>query len=346
MSEAGTVLLVAPNWLGDAVMALPAMADIKRHFDASKVVVAARRPVAGLFRLAPAIDAIVELEWRGGLLRRQGLADDVARIRRVTPSVSILFPNSFAAAWLTRLADVPQRWGYATDLRGGLLSRAVRRPRGGVHQAAYYRHLVRQLGIETGPFEQPLIVPATVVEEGRRLLVDRGWDPGRPLVVIAPGAAYGTAKRWLPRHFAALSARLIRERQAHVALVGSAADRDTVAQVVAGIPPETQTFITDLAGATSLETLAGVLRLARICVSNDSGTMHVAAAVGAPLAALFGPTREHETGPLAAPGANARVLLNPVWCRPCMLRECPIDHRCMKGLRPESVFEAVSGIMR
>jgi heptosyltransferase II len=131
---------------------------------------------------------------------------------------------------------------------------------------------------------------------------------------------------------------------AHCALVGSGGDAQTTAWVRSALAADAARHVTDLAGATTLTTLAGVLSLARACVSNDSGAMHLAGAVGVPLAALFGPTREMETAPLARSGRRAEVLLHPVWCRPCMLRECPIDHRCMRGLDPDRVFAVVRGL--
>jgi heptosyltransferase-2 len=339
------VLVVAPNWLGDAVMALPAIADVKRRYSHARLVVAARRSVASLFRLVTAVDEVLDLEWSGRVLTRRGLREDVARIRRTSADLAILLPNSFAAAWIVRAAAIRERWGYATDLRRPLLSRAVRTPAGSVHQGEYYQHLVRALGVEAGPLEPIVTVTPAALEAGRRLLAERGRDAARPLVVAAPGAAYGTAKRWLPSHFVELVTRLVNERGVHVVLVGSAADRETTAWIAAALPPAVTPSVTDLAGETTLEALAGVLRLARVCVSNDSGTMHFAAAIGVPVAALFGPTRERETAPLPAPGGVTRVLLNPVWCRPCMLRECPIDHRCMRGLQPARVFDAVAEIM-
>jgi heptosyltransferase-2 len=128
-------------------------------------------------------------------------------------------------------------------------------------------------------------------------------------------------------------------------LVGSAADGDTTRWIVSAIDHRWRRDVIDLAGVTSLEMLAAILARGTACVSNDSGAMHLAGAVGVPLAALFGPTREYETAPLTRPGGRAEVLMNPVWCRPCMLRECPIDHRCMKGLRPEGVFAAVDRLI-
>jgi heptosyltransferase-2 len=177
------------------------------------------------------------------------------------------------------------------------------------------------------------------------LLAGRGWDPSRPLVALAPGAAYGTAKRWLPAHFARLATMVAAERQAQCVLVGSAGDCETADSVREMADRSRPDGVIDLTGETTLEALAGVLSLAAACVSNDSGAMHLAGAVGVPLVALFGPTREYETAPLSKAGARAEVLINPVWCRPCMLRECPIDHRCMKGLSPDTVFAAVDRLM-
>jgi heptosyltransferase-2 len=338
------VLVLSPNWLGDAVMALPAIADVKRHIGSRRLVVAARPAVASMFRLAPCVDGVITLEWRGQMLRRAGWTRDVDALRGAACDTALLLPNSFAAAWIARRAGLPERWGYATDLRGALLTRAVRRPGGSVHQAEYYQHLVRALDIPTGPREAVLAVSERARDAARALLIDRGWDGTRPLIVMAPGAAYGKAKQWLPRYFARLAVMLTNVRGAQCALIGTGPDADATA-LVRALGAEAEPAIIDLAGATTLEQLAGVLGQARVCVSNDSGAMHLAAAIGAPVVAIFGPTREYETSPLARRHQRADVLINPVFCRPCMLRECPIDHRCMKGLAPERVFGAVSDIM-
>jgi heptosyltransferase-2 len=161
---------------------------------------------------------------------------------------------------------------------------------------------------------------------------------------MAPGAAYGTAKRWLPSYFADVMTRLSRDSDVQCVLVGSAGDLETTVMVRDALSADARGVV-DLTGRTSLETLAAVLSMAATCVSNDSGAMHLAAAAGAPVAALFGPTREYETAPLPRAGRRVDVLINPVWCRPCMLRECPIDHRCMRGLKPSRVFESVIALM-
>ena len=333
LSQARRVLVLSPNWLGDAVMALPAISDVRRRLPAARVVVAARRSVAELFRLTRDVDDVVVLERSEGPTLKAQAAD-----------VAILLPNSFKSAWLVKRAGVAERWGYAADFRSPILTRAIARPKRSVHQAEYYQHLVRELGFESGPLEPSLTVPEDALAAARALLTSRGWDGSRPIVAVAGGAAYGTAKRWLPEHYSALVTSLVTSG-AHCVLVGSGGDRETTAWIRGLVPDTAQAHVMDLSGATTLPVLAGVIAIAKVFVSNDSGAMHVASAIGVPVAAIFGPTREYETRPLARNGVRTEVLLHPVWCRPCMLRECPIDHRCMKGLSPERVFASVRELM-
>ncbi len=330
MSDPRCVAVLAPNWLGDAVMALPAIADLRRRFPSARIVVAARRSVADLFRLVAFVDEIIN--------------QDAEALRASGADVALLLPNSFASAWLVRRAGIAERWGYATDWRGWLLTRAVRRPKGSRHQGAYYQHLVGALGIEIGPLEPALAIPDDAVTSARRLLVDRGWNNERPLVVLAPGAAYGTAKRWIPSYVSRLINDLVQQGRTCV-LVGSRADAPTTRDIRSGVDEANRAQVIDVSGETSLEILAAILSLARACVSNDSGAMHLAGAVGTPLVALFGPTRESETAPLTRAGGRAEVLTHQVWCRPCMLRECPIDHRCMTGIDPSRVLVSVKRLL-
>jgi len=339
------VLVLAPNWLGDAVMALPAMADVRRWCAGAELTVAARRTVADLLRMVPWVNRAVTLEWGGRWLDRAGFRADVARVRAIGAELAILLPNSCAAAWLVRQAAVPERWGYAADMRRRLLSRAVPRPWGSRHQGVYYQYLTRELGIDSGPLEPVLTVTDAVAHAARRFLGERGWDGTRPLVVFAPGAAYGTAKRWPPEYVAQAAASLVRERGATCVLVGSRGDRATADDIRASLDAGAAPHVLDLTGETTIEMLAGVLAAASACVSNDSGAMHLAAAVGAPLVAIFGSTNEYETAPLTREGRRAAVLTHPVWCRPCMLRECPIDHRCLTRIPPDRVSTAVVTLM-
>jgi heptosyltransferase-2 len=165
------------------------------------------------------------------------------------------------------------------------------------------------------------------------MLRDAGWDGRAPLVALAPGAAYGTAKRWPSERFAALAASLVADGVQSV-MIGAAADRPTADEVSRAF--RSPSLLT-LVGRTDLPALAGVLATCRALVTNDSGAMHLAAAVGTSVTAVFGPTDERATRPL---GDAHQVVTFPVWCRPCMLRECPLDHRCMRGVDAEAVVAA------
>ena len=330
MSDPRCVAVFAPNWLGDAVMALPAIADVRRRFPEARIVVAARRSVADLFRLVVFVDEVIN--------------QDVEALRASGADVAVLLPNSFASAWLARRAGIAERWGYATDWRGWLLTRAIRRPKASLHQGAYYQRLIGALGIDVGPLEPALTIPERAVISARELLVGRGWNSERPLVVLAPGAAYGTAKRWIPAHVSTLIGDLVRQGRTCV-LVGSRADTPTTRGIRDSVDDTNRARVIDVSGETSLEMLAATLSIAHACVANDSGAMHLAAAVGTPVVALFGPTREYETAPLARSGGRAEVLTHQVWCRPCMLRECPIDHRCMTGIDPARVLVSVKRLL-
>ena len=313
-------------------MALPAIADLRRHFSASRLVVAARASVNSLFTLVPGIDSIVSA--------------DVSSIRGTGASTAVLFPNSFASAWLVKRSGVRERWGYSADLRGVILTRAIPRPRVPMHQSEYYQYLVRALGIENGARETALAIPPDALRDARTLLTEHGWNPQSGLVVLAPGAAYGKAKQWIPTHVVRLTTDLVRERGMTCALVGSRGDAATIRAIRSAAPADCQSSILDLAGLTTLPVLAAVMSLASACVSNDSGAMHLAAAAGAPTVAIFGPTNERATAPLARSQVTIEVLTNPVWCRPCMLRECPIDHRCMTGIEPGHVLAAIDRVAR
>jgi len=346
------VCVFAPNWLGDAVMALPAIADLRRHFAGERFVVAARPSVASLFELVPGIDAVVMLKWRARLFSGRTLKEDIVALRTScnpgardadssgVHGIALMLPNSFATAWLAKRSLFVERWGYATDWRHRLLTRPVRPPRASMHQGRYYQHLTEALGIVNGPLEPHVDVPEAVRERAREQLSQAGWDGRQTLVAMAPGAAYGTAKRWLPKYFTEVIASLHRDHKVRTVLVGSAGDAETI-RIILRQESARAAHPIDMVGATSLHGLAGVLAISAACLSNDSGAMHLAGAIGTPLVALFGPTRETETAPLTRADGYRDVLINPVWCRPCMLRECPIDHRCMKGLRPALVLESV-----
>jgi lipopolysaccharide heptosyltransferase II len=338
------ILVVAPNWLGDVVMALPAIADVRRHFAGATLTIAARAPLAALAALVPGVDETIALEGGRGARIVATLRRNARRLRAGRFDATLLLPNSFHAALVAFGARIPERWGYRTDCRAPMLTRAVARPRAPrMHQAEYYQHLTSALGFPAGPLRAEICVDARHRADADRLLRAHGWDGG-PLVGIAPGAAYGSAKRWLPDRMGAVAARLARDGHASVVLVGADADRDTVEIVTRTASAEGAApgRVLNLAGKTDLPVLAGVLSRCRAFVSNDSGAMHLAAAVDVPVVAIFGPTREWATSPLPGPSRiETAIVRTDVPCRPCMLRTCPIDHRCMTRIAVDDVMAPV-----
>jgi heptosyltransferase II len=346
------LVILAPNWLGDAVMALPTIADARRAWPAATITVAARPAVASLVGLVPEVNDTIVFErrswprglaaWRDAAIEQLGRGFDAA----------LLLPNSFHAAMMVARAGIPERWGYRTDWRGWLLTQGVDPPVG-LHQGAYYQRLAAGLGISSGPLTPRVEVSEELRASGARLLEASGWDGRAPLVALAPGAAYGRAKRWPPASFAALVGDLAGDG-VMATVVGSTADIGTGAEMERALGR--RATVINLMGRTDVPTLAGVLANCRTIVSNDSGAMHFAAAIGVSVTAVFGPTNERATAPLpagpqvagtgpSAPSSSRRqhlaVLTHPVWCRPCMQRECPLDHRCMRGVSVDRVLDAV-----
>jgi heptosyltransferase-2 len=336
------IVIFAPNWLGDAVMALPAIADICRELPQSVIAVAAKPSVAPLFEMVTGVDEVVSFE--------NGLPNDGSD-RSAKFEVAILLPNSFRSALIARQAGIAERWGYRADWRGLLLTRAVARPSGPIHQVDYYQRLTSALGFPSGRNVPRLDASTSAQVAGTCALERAGWNRQEPLVVLAPGAAYGGAKRWPADRFAALAGEL-HDLGFRAVLIGSGADVQTGRSLESAL--DNKVGVLNLIGRTNLPALVGVLSMARALVSNDSGALHLGAALGLPVTAIFGPTDERRTGPRGVPieelasqssGPATATLTTRVWCRPCMLRECPIDHRCMRRIPVDAVLEATKRVL-
>jgi heptosyltransferase II len=333
----GRVVIRPPNWLGDAVLALPAMAAVRRHFAASHVTIAATPAVAALFRedTSAQPDRVLDLPV--------GTRDAVALLEGGGFDLGVLFPNSFRSAWQFHRAGIRQRWGYPTSGRGLLLTRRARktRPSGVRHQSDYYRDLVRGLEVDCEPSDAPVVAPKPPsVERANALLTQVGIAAGESFVCLAPGAAYGSAKQWPPDRMAELAARLVRTRGLMCVLIGASHDRDAARAIESWLRSNARDAsdrVVNLVGRTSLGALIGVTARSAAFVSNDSGAMHLAAALARPVIAIFGPTDERATHPVG----DHTVIAEPVFCRPCMLRDCPIDHRCMKRISTDRVYAAI-----
>ncbi|HEY2434643.1 MAG TPA: lipopolysaccharide heptosyltransferase II [Vicinamibacterales bacterium] len=328
MKPIARLIVRAPNWLGDAVMALPALDAVRRAYADCRIVLAARPQIAPLFEedTPAAPDEIL-------IVNR---ASETAELRGARADAILLLPNSFGSAWVAQRAGIAERWGFSGGWRGWMLTRPIRRPRGRLHHVDYYLSLARGLGIEVPPVPPRLTARPPTLAAADLLLQRAGLAPGTRPVGFAPGAAYGHAKRWPPDRVAGVIAALARQNVPAV-LVGAAADRDTARAIESSLPAGAR--VVDLVGRTTLRQLVGVIARCSAFVSNDSGAMHLAAALGVPLTAIFGPTDERVT----SPGGRADLIVRDVFCRPCLLRECPIDHRCMKRIDVDTVFRSVTG---
>lgn len=333
------VLVREVNWVGDAVLTLPALEALRHRFPRAEIVLLAKPWVAGLFAGQPAIDRVITY-WpegaHGGLLGRRRLA---AQLRREGFDLAVVFPNSLDAALIPWLAKIPRRVGYRTDGRRLLLTHPLRRRRRppARHQVEAYLDTVRALGGEARPAPR-LSVTGEARQAAVRLLADHGIGPGDLCVAVNPGSIYGSAKRWPAERFAAVADGLVEASGARIILIGS----DREAPLLQEVATRMRRPAVLLGGRTDLATLVGLLERAQLLLSNDTGAMHVAAAVETPVLAIFGPTDPEATRPL---GCRSRILREAVPCSPCLLRECPIDHRCMMRVGVEQVLQAAGELL-
>jgi heptosyltransferase-2 len=340
-SSVAKVLVRATNWLGDAVMSLPAVRAIRQVFPHASLAVVARPSVADLYAGETAIDEVIVYATANSLRAKREFA---AHLRERRFECAILLQNAFDAALMAWMARVPVRMGYKRDARGLLLTHAVPVPEPGEiprHERFYYLELLRRAGLISRHDSVRWGVPGiqldsieTARHAGTRRLHALGL--AGDVVGISPGAAYGNAKRWLPERFAETAARLGCAPASPVLVFGSSAERALCEQVAAGLR-RLHVDSRNLAGETSLREFIELAAACRLFLTNDSGAMHVASALGVPTVAVFGATDDATTGPA---GPHARVVRTHTACSPCLRRECPIDHRCMTRVTTDMVTAA------
>jgi heptosyltransferase-2 len=318
-------------------MTTPAIAGIRKTFPRARISLLVRPQVAGIFEGNPSIDEILLYDWEGRHAGVSGLFRLAKELRSYQFHLAILLQNAFEAALLTLLAGIPRRVGYNTQGRGPLLTTAVLLGRTikRLHHADYYQVLLKGLGWQEGERRPVLHLSKEAKERATELLAGEGVFREEPLIALNPGSIYGSAKRWPAERYAALADQLIDAFGVKILLTGAQGDRPVTGRVRSLVRyPER---VIDLAGRTDLQVLAALLKRCRVYVTNDTGAMHVGAAMGVPLVAIFGSTDPQTTSPVG----QHLLLRNPVPCSPCLLRECPIDHRCMTGISVEMAFNAV-----
>lgn len=330
------IVVRGTNWVGDAVMQIPALRRLRAQFPDARITLATRSWARGIFEDADFIDEILTFEKEDSVFKQARLW------REGNFDLAVLFTNSFESALVARLGKAKRRIGYATEARSFLLTEAISVPgwKNSRHEVFYYLNLINRLEnqsvTESELFDSPLDNSLTISdqrkEKARKFLAAAGIDLNKSVVAFCPGSTNSRAKRWQAESYAKLNDLLQRESNAQVVLIGAGDELEVSEKVFAAarIKPIV------LTGKTSLAEAAAILSACGLLVSNDTGPAHIAAALGTRVVVIFGPTNPLTTHPL-----NAEIVRREVECSPCMLRDCPIDHRCLTGIMPEDVFERI-----
>lgn len=331
------ILIRSTNWIGDAIMTTPAIHTIRRNFPQARISILAKPWVAGVFAASPDVDDIIvyknDEEHRGV----GGLFPLARELRQQGFDLAILLQNAFEAALIARLAAIPLRAGFSRDGRGLLLTHGITLPLNikRRHQVYYYQTLMAKLGLTPGPNDLSLQLPQAARLKASDLLSGLGKGP---FIGLNPGGAYGPAKRWPTQNFAALTRRLHKELNAWVLVFGTTAEAGTGAAIQAAAPGA----VLDLTGRTDLIDAMALIERCHAFVSNDSGLMHVGAALKTPMAAIFGSTNPVTTGPFSK---KAIILRKDISCSPCLRPHCDSDFRCMTEIVVDDVFSAVTRLL-
>jgi len=347
-SRIRSILIRGTNWVGDSVIAVPAMREIRRIFPDARISLLVRPWVRDIYAALEFVDEILEYDSSKTHRGWRGFSSLVSGLRSRKFDLAILLQNAFEAALLAWCARIPSRVGYARDGRGLLLthSRRIAPEVRHVHQAYYYLDILSGMGwLPDKLWERSEYLLSTGIKvrdqdicAAEELLRSTGIHENESIIGINPGAFYGAAKRWFPERYAAVADQLAAECDSRIVIFGSSNDMPVAQQVAAKM---TKTPVI-LAGRTALGQFMGVIRRCRLLITNDSGPMHLAAALDVPQLAIFGSTSEIATGPLSS---KAVVIKYQVDCNPCFRRECSTDFRCMKGIRVQQVLDEARKIL-
>ncbi len=340
------ILVRSTNWIGDAIMTTPAVRTIRENFPESEITLLAHPWVGDVFRFSPRIDRLLVYDKKGRHKGVRGMLQLARELREEHFDCAILLQNAFEAAFITWWAGIPIRAGYTTDGRGLLLTHGVHKTLEVVkkHEVNYYQRIMLGLGLKPAVNELELFIPGEQIDAARaRLQKMSDFEGGRqPLIGFNPGAAFGPAKRWPAEKYAQLAQLICREAQPLIVLFGSAADRATCADIIARSGAAAPRML-NLAGETSLVEAMALIGECDVFVTNDSGLMHVAAALNTPLVAIFGSTDHIATGPYSD---HAVIIRKPLPCSPCKKTHCPEKHfRCMKLIESDEVYGAVKTML-
>lgn len=339
-SKIHRILIRTTNWVGDLVMTTPAIEVVRKNFPESTLTVLARPWVIPLLQSHPAVDHVLPLKTGHGyishtveIIKASGL------LRKMKFDLAIIFQNAFEAALLAYLGGIRFRIGYNTDGRGFLLSHSVIREDEvlKVHQVEYYLSILRAMGWEAESRDPRLFVAEKDKEAIQSLLSSKGIGQDHFFLGLSPGAVFGPAKRWPAERFATIGDWAAKRWGAKIVVLGSEGEIgicSTVSQSMEHNP-------VNLCGSTTLGEAMALIERCHLFVTNDSGLMHIAAALNVPVVAIFGSTDPVATGPRSE---KARIVQKPVDCAPCLKPECPTDFRCMLGIEPAEVWREMENL--
>ena len=332
------ILVKGTNWVGDTIISFPAVHSLRRLFPQAHIYLLVMAHLRELWQANPDIDEVIPYSMPTGAGRIFAELQIARLIRDKRIDLAVVLPRSFSSAWIVFLGGIPQRIGYKGEVRDWLLTERLDRNTEilSKHRMYYYLNLIEHLGRGPSPSLPSLSLDGELEEWANNFLLRNGLI-GRVLIGFNPGATYGEAKCWPPERFIALGKRLQRGYDASIILFGSS--RPNEGELNAAIAEGIGEGCLNLSGQTSLLELASLLRRCHLLVTNDTGTMHVAAAVGTRVAAIFGPTDPRTTSPL---GEGHVIIRAEVPCSPCLKRVCPEDHRCMDLIEVEQVYNTVS----
>ncbi len=333
------IIVRMPNWLGDLVMAVPVLTDLRHHWPQATITAMCQGKVGTVIAHDPHVNEILHFQKPSGWLHRQAHRDIISPLKQGDYDLGILLTNSFSSAWWFWRGDVAQRVGYATHCRSFLLTDAIEFPKSKnfQHQVVTYKMLLEPLGVPLSDTPPTLYLTQEEKEETRKWLEKYGITPDDWVIGINPGAAYGSAKCWLPDRFKVLSQRLLENPKVKILFFGDKPGAPLVNDICLGLPDRA----VNLSGKTTLRELMGFIQICRAFLTNDSGPMHIASALGVPLVALFGSTSDTMTGPYS----GGVVIHKHVPCSPCYRRTCPIDFRCMKKIEVDDVYQELQHII-
>jgi heptosyltransferase-2 len=322
---------------------LPAIRAVRQRHPEARISIVARPYVADIYRDQQVSDELIPYDSNREHHGWPGREKLIWELRARKFDVALLLQNAFDAAWLAWRAQIPERIGYARDARGLLLTKAIRVPKPGeipAHEKFYYLELLRRAGwLDQLPDVPHISLEVSGAARWRALeiLLEAGARPHALRIAVAAGASYGSAKCWPPERFAAALGAFLVQRDADVILFGTPAEHPVSAAIAANLPKPP----IDLTGKTSIADLPALLSQCHLFLGNDSGAMHVAAAVGLPVVAIFGPTDPRGTSPVTP---RASLVQQKPYCSPCFLRRCPTDHRCMTAVTPPMVESVLSSL--